>query len=120
MLQKQDTNQPETTEVTESRGSPTPTPPEVTGRFELEVGWMCPPISEQIYKAGFHIPEKDSKRLDTISEAILTLHLNRIISGSMRDKANQKLMKEVSKAIHSQPPGSLSGAEPLDKTKRGE
>ena len=81
---------------------------------------MCPPISEQIYKAGFHIPEKDSKRLDTISEAILTLHLNRIISDSMRDKAILRLMKEVSKAIHSQPPGSLSGAEPLDKTGKKE
>ena len=99
----------------ESRGSPTPTPPEGEERFELEIGWLCAPVSEQIYKAGFHIPEKDSRRLDKISGAILTLHLNGIIPDSVRDKANQKLMKEVSKAIHSKTTGSPSGAEPLDK-----
>ena len=98
----------------ESRGQ-APTPPGGEERFESEIGWLCPSISEQIYKAGFHIPEKDSYRLDKISEAILTLHLNGIIPDSVRDKANQKLMKEVSKAIHNNPPGSPSGADPLDK-----
>jgi len=65
----------------------------------IEFGALCDPITEQLKKQGIAVPEKDAERFQKLADAITYLHLNRIITGSVRDNAHQKLMKEIVKVL---------------------
>jgi hypothetical protein len=61
---------------------------------------LVKPIKEQLAAQGITISEQDASRFERIADAIILLHLQDIIPDSTRDKAREKLMKRISKAIH--------------------
>jgi len=68
--------------------------------ISIEFGALAAPIEKQLERQGIKIPKEEADRFERIANAIVLLHLRDIIPDSTRDKAREKLMKQISTAIH--------------------
>jgi hypothetical protein len=66
-------------------------------QISIEFGVLAKPISEQLKSQNRMIKGVD--RFNELADAIVRLHLNKIISDGVRDKARENLMKQISKEI---------------------
>ena len=66
----------------------------------LHMGALCKPIEEQLKEQGIFISVDNAMRFQKIADAIITLHLHRIIADGAAQKAREKLMMQISRCIH--------------------
>lgn len=76
-------------------------------RLQIAMGAMSPPLKEQIKKQGGVIDEKDAERFQRHCDAVTGLYISSYIPASVAEKARQKIMKDIAKAVskeHDAPP----------------
>lgn len=68
-------------------------------QLQIAMGAMSPPLKDQIEQQGGAIEEKDSERLQRHCDAVTGLYIASYIPASVAEKARQKIMKDIAKAV---------------------
>lgn len=66
--------------------------------MDLEFGFMAKSIKEQLSKKGYLISDTDSEFYDVVAGKIFYLHLHEYIPDSVRDKAMNKLARNIGRS----------------------
>lgn len=68
-------------------------------RIQIAMGAISPPLKEQIEKQGGVIDSKEAERLQRHCDAVTGLYIASYIPASVAEKARQKIMRDIAKAV---------------------
>lgn len=68
-------------------------------QLQIAMGAMSRPLKEQIEQQGGVIDEKDVERLQRHCDAVTGLYIASYIPASVAEKARQKIIKDIAKAV---------------------
>ncbi|SNY95533.1 hypothetical protein [Halomonas sp. hl-4] len=68
-------------------------------QLQIAMGALSPPLKEQIEQQGGVINEKELERLQRHCDAVTGLYIASYIPAGVAEKARQKIMKDIAKAV---------------------